>query len=213
MGYTARAVSAAIAPWPLVIGTRTHWARPLSAAFVLRVVPQMTDPTTAPVAVLAALRAAFPRGRWWQRDPLRAIVRLTPNVQAMIVQALFAVPGITTPEEQDPEAALIAAHRKLAGGDKAQHAPTLAIAALTCEARMGAAWYYDPRRWPTADGYAPLATVWTTYTGLAALDARQRLEMAQAVSLANAHGPTVSREWEKITAAAFPPDPSMRGRN
>lgn len=213
MSYTARSVTASSAPWPLTIGEHTHWARPLSAAFVLRVVPKMVDAEQRTDAIREALRAAFPLPRWrWQRDALRAIAGLTQTVQASIVEQMFAIPGATPDGAEDPEAALIAAHRKLAHPtEETRQGPTLALAALTCEVRMGAAWYYAPDRWPTSDGYAPLATVWTTYAGLAAIDAQDRLQMASAVQLANGHGPTVAREWRKVQAAAYPPDPTMRG--
>lgn len=211
MHYTARSVTASTAPWPLTIGERTHWARPLSAALVLRLVPLMAHEATRGQAVLDALRAAFPVAHWWQRDPLRAVARLSLPVQAEIVARLFAVPGHIEDAAVDPEAALIAAHRRLAFPAEAARGPTLALAALTCEVRLGADWYYAPSRWSTADGYAPLATVWTTYAGLQALDAHERLQMAAAVQLGNGHGPTIAREWRKVQQAAYPPDPTMRG--
>lgn len=211
MAYTARGVTAATAPWPLVIGKRTYWARPLSAAFVLRVVPMMARRETAPTAVAAALRAAFPRGRWWRRDPLRDVLRLTPDVQAKIVAQLFAIPGAVTEAEMDPLEALMAAHRKMARPESATSGPSLALASLTCQVRLGAAWWHNPALWPTVDGFAPHAAVWTTYYGLVALDAQERLAMAQAVSLGQASGPKVQAEWDRIQKAAYPADPTMRG--
>ena len=211
MRYTARSVTASSASWPLVIGRRTYWARPLSAALVLRLVPLMADESTRAEAVLAALRAAFPPRRRWQWNALRAVATLTPTVQAAIIERLFALPGQLVDEALDPEAALIAAHRKLAHPEESSRGPTLALAVLTCEVRMGAGWYYAPDRWETSDGYAPLAAVWTTYTGLTAIAAQERLQLASATQLANGHGAQVAREWKKLQAAAYPTDPTMRG--
>lgn len=213
MQYTAKSVTAATDRWPLVIGKETYWARPLSAALILRLVPMMTQPETGAVAVLAALRAAFPRGPWWRRDPLRRVLRLSPEVQGRILAEALKVPGQVPLAEIDPEAALIAAHRRRAGADTTTPGPTLAIAVLACQVRLGAGWYYAPQMWPTVDGYAPVGAVWTTYAGLAAIDAHARLQHAQAVQLANATGPRVMNEWEKLQRLAFPRDPSMGGRN
>lgn len=215
MQYTARSITASSAPWPLQIGDRTYHARPLSAALVLRLFPQMAQASTRTAAVIEALRAAFPApSGWWARrfrDPLRDIDALPLSIQADIVQRLFAVPGQQSPVQDDPVAALMAAHRKLAHPSEKKTGPTLAIAALTCEVRMGAHWYHAPTRWATVDGYAPLATVWTTYLGLQALDARERLSLASAVRLGMADGQKTESHWRSLEAAAFPPDPTMRG--
>lgn len=215
MQYTARSITASSAPWPLQVNDRTYHARPLSAALVLRLFPRMAQASTRAEAVTEALRAAFPEpAGWWARrfrDPLRAVFGLDVALQAEIVQRLFAVPGQHSPAEDDPVAALMAAHRKLAHPTERKTGPTLAIAALTCEVRMGAAWYYAPTRWSTVDGYAPLATVWTTYLGLQALDARERLSLASAVRLGMADGQKTESHWRSLEAAAFPPDPTMRG--
>lgn len=213
MHYTARTVTASCAPWPLVVGQRTFTARPLSAALVLRLVPLMVRPETRGAAIDEALCGAFPRARWWQHDPLAAIASLTPIVQAQIIERLFATPGQLADDPLDPDAALIAAHRKLAHPEAVDRGPTLALAALTCEVRLGADWYYAPDRWPTTDGYAPLASVWAAYTGLSALVAQERLQLASAMQLANGHGSAVVREWRKLEAAAWPSDPTMRGVN
>jgi hypothetical protein len=217
MRYTARAVTASSAPWPLTLGGTTYWARPLSAALVLELFPRMTDPTSQADAVFSALRAAFPlpaRGLEvlgaLRRDPVRRIAALPAVMQAEIVERLFAIPGHATTAEEDPEAALIAAHRKLAHPHESKTGPTLAIAALTCEVRLGAAWYFNRDRWPTTDGFAPLAAVWTTYQGLMALDAKDRLSMASAVRLGMADGVKSEKVWKQLETAAYPADPTMR---
>ena len=215
MRYTARAVTASASPWPLQIGTRTYLARPLSAALVLRLFPQMTNGETRTIAIAEALRAAFPVPSGWcasRRDPMRANKTLPPKFVAEVIARLFALPGHDADAEDDPEAALIAAHRRMAFPDEAKTSgPTLTIAALTCEREMGADWYFNPARWSTVDGFAPLATVWTTYTGLSALAAKERLSMATAVRLGMADGDKADRAWRKLEAQAYPADPTMRG--
>lgn len=212
MLFTARTVTAACAPWPLTVGKRTYLARPLSAVTVLALVPRMANDATRGEAVGAALRAAFPAPRWrWQPDAVRALRDVDPAIQARVVQQLFTIPGHATEAEENPLAALIAEHRALVQPVNKSNGPTLAIAALTCEVKLGAAWYYNPSRWATVDGYAPMAAVWAAYVGLSALAAQDRLAMASAMQLAQAHGPKVANEWRKLEAAAFPADPTMKG--
>lgn len=211
MAYTARRVAGAVAPWPLVIGDVTYWARPLSAAFALRVLPDLSDPKKAGAALHATLRAAFPRPRWrWWRDPLRQIARLDPAVQGRIIAQAYARPG-EDPKDQDPMEALFAAHRKLARPQASEHAPTLALMALTCQVRLGQGWWYKPHEWPTVDGFAPLASVWAAYEGLAALDAQALLVAAKAARFGQRTDPQVERDFAKILNAAYPGDPSTRG--
>lgn len=213
MAYTARAVTASAAPWPLSVDGVTYWARPLSAALALRVVPLLQQPESRPAALLEALRAAFPRpAGWfgWWRDPLRAVLRLKPAVQASIVARLFEVPGAGD-AEMDAEAALIAAHRQAAQPASSGRAPSLALAVLTCEVRLGADWYFNPARWATVDGYAPLSAVWIAYQGLQAIDAHERLSMAESGTIAQASGPKVRQAFERLERAAYPADPTMRG--
>lgn len=219
MAFTARAVAAATAPWPLVVGTRTFWARPLSAALVVRLLPDLGIAVTRPRAMQEAYRAAFApvRQAWWERllrgrvDPVRAVSQMEEGLQGAVLRALFAVPGQTPDEELDPEAAMVAAHRKFANPTSTGRTPTLVLAILTCEAHLGGSWFYDPNRWPTADGFAPLATVWTTYHGLLAIDAKRCLDLASAVRLGMADGrdANVKTSWQKLEAAAFPPDRTL----
>jgi hypothetical protein len=187
------------------------WARPVSAALLLRLLPEMRDPTTQAAALDALLRAAFGPRRWCRRDPVRALYRLPPTVLAHVVDRILSVPGHEVDESLDPEAALIAAHRKLAHPTESHRGPTLALAALTCEVRLGAAWYFAPARWPTSDGYAPMAAVWTTYGGLMALDAGAQLAAANVARLAASTDKGVARAYRALEKAAYPPDQTMRG--
>lgn len=211
MAYTSRAVTAATASWPLVVGGRTYTVRPVSAALLLRLLPEMREPTTQAAALNALLRAAFGPRRWYRRDPVRTLYRLPSAVLAQVVDRILSVPGHAVDESLDPEAALIAAHRKMAHPDEHRTGPSLALAALTCEVRLGAAWYFAPDRWPTADGYAPMAAVWTTYGGLMALDAGAQLSAVNAARLAASTDKGVERAYRALHNAAYPPDPTMRG--
>ena len=210
MAFTAKAVTAATASWPLVVGERTYTVRPVSAALLLRLLPALRVPETADSALTELLMAAFGPKRWF-RDPVAAVKRLPVGLLARLLDRILAVPGHDVDESLDPEAALIAAHRKMAHPVESRTGPSLALAALTCEVRMGAGWYYDPERWPTSDGYAPMAAVWTTYGGLMALDAGAQLAAATAGRLASSTDKGVDRLFKDLRKAAYPPDPTMRG--
>lgn len=210
MAYTSRAVTAATASWPLVVGGRTYTVRPVSAALLLRLLPALRVPETADAALTELLRAAL-GGRRWFRDPVAVVKRLPVGLLARALDRILAVPGHEIDESQDPEAALIAAHRKMAHPVTSTQGPTLALAALTCEARLGSGWYFAPDRWPTSDGYAPMAVVWTTYGGLMALDAGAQLAAANAARLAASTDKGVDRAFKALQKAAYPPDPTMRG--
>jgi hypothetical protein len=210
MAFTAKAVTAATASWPLVVGKRSYVARPVSAALLLRILPALRVPETADAALTELLRAAFGPRRWF-RDPVAVVKRLPVGLLARALDRMLSVPGHEIDESLDPEAALIAAHRKLAHPVTSTQGPTLALAALTCEARLGAGWYFAPDRWPTSDGYAPMAVVWTTYGGLMALDAGAQLAAANAARLAASTDKGVDRAFKALQKAAYPPDPTMRG--
>lgn len=210
MAYSAKAVTASTAPWPLAVSGRTYWVQPVSAALLLRLLPALRQPETADAALTELLRAAFGPRRWF-RDPVRIARRLPLGILAHVLDRILAVPGHDIDPSLDPEAALIAAHRKLAHPETSGLGPSLALAALTCEVRLGAAWYFAPDRWPTADGYAPMAAVWTTYGGLMALDAGAQLSAANAARLAASTDKGVDRAYKALQKAAYPPDPTMRG--
>jgi len=165
---------------------------------------------TADAALTDLLRAALGPRRWF-RDPVRMALRLPLGLLAHVLDRILAVPGHEADPSLDPEAALVAAHRRLAHPDEHRTGPSLALAALTCEVRLGAAWYFAPDRWPTADGYAPMAAVWTTYGGLMALDAGAQLSAANAARLAASTDKGVERAYRALHKAAYPPDPTMRG--
>ena len=174
----------------------------------------MRDPATSVEALEALLRAAFgsPLGwRGWWRDPVKLVLVMPEALLAQVLDRILAVPGHEIDPSADPEAALIAAHRQMAHPTSTKQGPTLALAALTCEVRLGAAWYFAPDRWPTSDGYAPASAVWTTYAGLMALDAGAQLAQANAMRLAQSTDKSVDRVFRALEKAAFPPDHTMRG--
>lgn len=157
-------------------------------------------------ALVALLRAAFPWRRrlaFW-RDPVRQILALPVEMQKRVLDALYAVPGRAESDLSDIEKEM-RRQRELVR-PRAAHAergPTLALAVLTCEARMGAGWYYDPARWNTVDGYAPHGVVWLTYEGLMALDAQSQLAMTDAIALAFG-GEKSASVREQVMARAYP---------
>lgn len=70
----------------------------------------------------------------------------------------------------------------------------------------GAAWYFDPRRWATADGYAPWAVVWVAWRAMQAVSAQERLSMSRAIQLALATGDHSHHARADEMRAAFPAD-------
>lgn len=47
------------------------------------------------------------------------------------------------------------------------------------ELRMGATWWHDPERWPTADGFAPYHVVWAQWEIVVAAMAWDRLNLVR----------------------------------
>lgn len=164
------------------------------------------------VTLASILRAVFPR-RWWYRltgDPVVMILALgqrAPELQALVLRRLVTAVGETRSRavEEDPVEIVRRAQRALVYGEEhAKPGISLAVAALTVRAAYGDAWYWNPQRWPTADGYAPFAVCLLEYAGLQALDARRRLEVADGYAIAHAKDPR--RVREKLEKMAYPSD-------
>lgn len=83
---------------------------------------------------------------------------------------------------------------------------TLALAVTQVERFYGAAWYYAPGRWQTADGFAPWQVVWVAWRSMNAMAAYERLSMSRAISLALATGDAGVRYRQDELSAAFPDD-------
>jgi hypothetical protein len=231
--YTAHALTAASRPVVLTIGRasdrrglralsrwwvrrfRTWTARPISTAQMLALQAANADGVVPYVIELAlVLRSVFPR-RWWHRltgDPVARILRLgqqSPELQGRVLRRLVTVPGADRDESKDTTdlyAELRAAQRRAVYGEQGARGPSLSLAsaAMTVRAAYGDAWYWNPARWQTADGYAPFAVCLLEYAGLQALDARRRLEVADGFAIAHAKDPKrVRSQLEKV---AYPSD-------
>jgi hypothetical protein len=139
------------------------------------------DPVQYLLTLLPILRAVLPR-RWWYRlvgDPVRMILRLPEPLIRKVLQALVTVP---------------------VHGDTPDGGVSLAVAALSVRAAYGDAWYFNPQRWPTSDGYVPFAVALIEFAGIQALDVRRRLEVADGYALAHAK----PHEKERMHRLAYP---------
>jgi hypothetical protein len=85
-------------------------------------------------------------------------------------------------------------------GDTPDGGVSLAVAALSVRAAYGDAWYFNPQRWPTSDGYVPFAVALIEFAGIQALDVRRRLEVADGYALAHAK----PHEKERMHRLAYP---------
>lgn len=233
MKYTAAAITEATRPVPIGIGRVSNrrglrrlsrwWYRtccvwtpkPLSTPQMLALQAAHAQGPVAYVSTLAAvLRAVLP-WRWWYRftgDPVRRWVQLgtvDPALQSRVLQRLLAVPGTDTNAaavtDEDPVEAIRRAQRRAVyGTDDGGPRLSLALAALGVRAVYGEAWYWNPARWPTSDGYAPFGVALLEYAGLQTLDARRRLEVADGFALAHAKDPRRARQ--QIERLAYPSD-------
>lgn len=191
---------------------RTHTARLVSARAVQGLTQALRgteDASDHALAMARFLRHAFPWRPWYKLwgDPVPQILALPDPLRQRVLARLFFVPG-RTDHEDDPIAAEIARQRAIArpNAARAERGPTLALAMLTCEERLGAGWHFAPSRWNTSDGYAPFATVWLTYEGLMARDAYARMELAAGIALAIGQGPEQQRQIDQTMSRAFPRD-------
>lgn len=208
MEYSAAALAAASRPVVLTIGRaserrgvrwlsgwwvrrcRTWTARPLSVPQMLHLQAAGADPVAALAAMRAVLRQVLPR-RWWYAvvgDPVRLILSLpTPLLQA-VTKALVTVPDTErdVSREVDPFAELRQLQRHAVTGKRSNDGVSLAAAAMGVRAVYGDAWYYNPHRWPTSDGYAPFAVAIVEHAGMQALEVRRRLEIAEGTMIAHA---------------------------
>ena len=206
MQYGALLVTQAMRPVVLTIGRSTYTSRPISTPQMLalqaaRVSGSMTERLETLVTVL---RAAFPRRRF--RDPVRRILALPDALRDKVIGALFQVPGSDADrrEDESPLEQMRRAQRmQVYGASKADGpAPTLATALAVVRAAYGDAWYWNPARWPTSDGYAPFAVTWVEYMGLQTVEARRRLERVDSVQIALAKDSTKARR--SLVDMAYP---------
>lgn len=154
------------------------------------------------VVLARVLRAVLPY-RWWYRftgDPVRLAMRIglprkaggfdDPELQAKVLHALITAPGtdrdMTQEQDTDPLAAIRAQQRAAMHGTSRGPEPSLAHMAAAVRHAYGDAWYFDPRRWPTSDGYAPFALCMLEYVGLRAIHARATLTAYEGHALVTA---------------------------
>jgi hypothetical protein len=197
----------------IAVGRRQYRARPVSVPAMLRVQrlsasPQVTDQLAGVLVLLAAAFPERPRWRRW-RDPVRTILALEAPIQRRVVSALTVAPHPARPAEAaaDRYADVRAWQRQAVqgGSDAERRGVSLELAARTCRAVFGEAWYYNPARWSTADGYVPHAVCWADYWGLDALDARQELSHLRAEAVLRASRPDVTRrQYDAIERRSYP---------
>ena len=220
MAYTAAALSAASRPVTITIGRvsdrrgwqwlsrwwvqrcRTWTAKPLSVPQMLALQASGRDPVQQLITLYALLRAVLPR-RWWYRvvgDPVRLLFALPEPLMKKVLMALVTVPNTLRDVSAESESLLEAIRREqreLARGSRPATGGSLAVAALSVREVYGDAWYYDPQRWPTSDGYVPYAVALVEYEGVQALQVRRRLEIADGFTIA--HGkPSQRRQMERM---------------
>lgn len=231
MQYSARALTEAERPVVIAIGRTgasrlgrwwaqrwTRWActwtvRPISTPQMLRLEATRHDPVANIVALAEVLRAVFPVSRWRRLlgNPVAMVLRLPDDVRRHVLGALFHVPGLgaAAHDDSDPLEQLRRTQRAQvygAGAALGPH-PTLATAALTVRAAYGDSWYWNPTRWRTADGYAPFAVTWLEYVGLQALEARQRMIVADGYTIAQSKD--AQRARRELLRLAYPSDQAV----
>ena len=151
------------------------------------------------VALVPVLRAVLPY-RWWYRvvgDPVRLTLSLPPDLTRKVLQALVTVPGGTrdiSQQPDDPIEVIRRQQRRAVHGDRETGGVSLAVAALSVREKFGDAWYYNPDRWPTSDGYVPFAVALVEHAGAQALDVRRSIEVADGYGLAHAKNPRQARQ-------------------
>ena len=211
--YNSALIASAERPVVISIGRFTWRAVPLSAPMMLRLqAAAMRSPVERVAALAVALRAAFP-WRWWFRfrDPVRVILQLPSDLRDKVLAALLSVPGTDRDgtRDEDPIERMRREQRAAVyGKEAAGPSPTLASALVVVRAAYGDAWYFNPARWTTADGYAPFKVVWCEYVGLQSLEARARLSQSDSYALATATDHhNARRARQQLITAAFPAEP------
>lgn len=183
---------------------RSWQAKPVSVPQMLTLQAAAGDPLRYLLALVPILRAVLP-WRWWYRvvgDPVRLILRLPPTAMQAVLQGLVTVQDRDVSREADDPIEMLRRHqRALVHGDRTTDgAVSLLAATMSVRATYGDGWYYDPRRWPTSDGYVPFAVALVEYAGVQALEVRRRLEVADGYSLAHAK----PHERERMQRLAYP---------
>lgn len=192
---------------------RTWTAKPLSTPQMLALQATRKDPALYFLTLAQVLRAVLPRRAWYRvtGDPVTMILQLPRDLMERVLKALVTVPDTdrdVSAEIEDPIEIYRRAQRLAVYGEKGARGPqtSLAVAALSVRATYGDAWYYNPPRWPTSDGYAPFALTLVEQVGVQTLEVRRRLEVADGTALL--HAKDADRRRRKMMALAYPEEVS-----
>jgi hypothetical protein len=206
--YGARRVWDAERAWPLVLGNSTYWPRPLSVRTVLAVEAEVVhpDPLRRLVVALRAIREAFPPPRGWRRftwsNPERTILQdLDEANQTKVLRAILYGPpskalAVPKSEPEDLYEKMRRKHLQMVSATPDGLRPvSLAVMVATLRATFGDAWYWNPERYDTVDGYVDARTVMADYEAAMAVQAARQLEAAKTAvaTRASAH------DWQDFT--------------
>jgi hypothetical protein len=188
---------------------RTWHAAPLSVPQMLALQAVASDPVAYVITMITTLRTVLPR-RWRYRflgDPVRLVLSLPPDLVPVVLRALVTAPSgddVSTQRHDATEDVRRAQRRAVHGQDERSGGVSLAMAALGVRSVYGDAWYFNPERWPTTDGFVPFAVALVEYAGVQALDARRRLEFADGYNVA--HAKDAARMRRQLERLAYPPE-------
>lgn len=80
---------------------------------------------------------------------------------------------------------------------------TVATARLQTEAFWGSAWFHNPARWGTADGYVPYRVLWAYWHAMESARALKRLDQIRAGQIVRA-GEAARGALETELSEAYP---------
>lgn len=80
---------------------------------------------------------------------------------------------------------------------------TFPAVARLVEREYGAAWWYNPARWDTLDGFAPYGAVWEAWETMRRAKALDRLNLVRAIGTSRA-GERAQRLLDSDVKEAFP---------
>ena len=177
--------------WTLTLGGVEYVGRPLSAEAVRLALGEVTragnDDAAGIVALERMLRKSFPLS-WrylWVGDPVRKWLR-HPGRNVLLTGFLTLTPEKVEPTREPDEWDKLEAMQTVKDPSGGGQTVTLDTVCRLTELTMGAAWYWNPDRWPTWDGYAPYDVVWRAWRTIQQERAFQRLNQVRAISITQA---------------------------
>ena len=177
--------------WTLTLGGVEYVGRPLSAEAVRVALAEVTRAGTDDAAGMRALerllRKSFPLSwRWlWVGDPVRKWLR-HPGRNQLLTGFLTIPTEKVEPTREPDEWDRLEAMQTVKDPNGGGQTVTLDTVCRLTELTMGAAWYWNPARWPTWDGYAPYDVVWRAWRTIQQERAFQRLNQVRAISITQA---------------------------